>query len=322
MRTNLLVVMVLSALAGGCASHSETDTVIGIAIGAPSTNPETVSLQGEPRFRPWIEDSRRKRLESDLAEALSAYQENPGGEAEVIWVGRRLGYLGRYRDAVLVFTEGLKQHPSSYRLLRHRGHRLITLRQFDEAMVDLLAAAERAESATDEVEPDGDPGPTNEPRSTDKSNIFYHLGLSLYLQGHYGAAAEMFGERRGLAGFNDDMIVSTTHWQYLALRRLGRGAEADAWLDQVRPEMDVKENHGYHRLCLMYKGLRTPEELLQAKADGSPQDAGLVYGVAAYLELQGERERARDLCQELVRRGNWASFGVIAAEADLARGPR
>jgi tetratricopeptide (TPR) repeat protein len=276
------------------------------------------SLLGRPLLAEEIPAARRLLLEAELDAAKAAYAENPRDEQRTIWLGRRLAYLGRYKEAIQVFTDGLQLHPESYRLLRHRAHRLITLRRFDEALADLSRAAALARDQPDAVEPDGVPNAQNLPRTTDHSNIYYHLGLVHYLRGEYAEAERGMAQREGLAGYNDDMLVSTTHWRYLALRRMGRIAEAEQILAPIQPEMDVIENHSYHRLCLMYKGLVSRAELLPA--GGEPiADAAVAYGVGAFLDLNGQREEAESVFERIIRDTSWAAFGHIAAEADLAR---
>jgi tetratricopeptide (TPR) repeat protein len=275
------------------------------------------SLLGQPLLPEAIPADRLAKLEADLESARAALAQDPGDEARIIWVGRRLAYLGRYQDALNTFTDGLRFHPQSHRLLRHRGHRHITVRQFDLALADLQRAAELAKSQPDAIEPDGAPNDRNLPRSTDHSNIYYHLGLVHYLRGEYADAERAFAAREGLTSYNDDMLVSTTHWRYLALRRLGRDSDAAALLRPIRADMDVIENQSYHRLCLMYKGEPKPEEL--APPDGKLPDPGTAYGVAAYLRLQGRTAEADRLADRILKETSWAAFGHIAAEADLAR---
>lgn len=279
---------------------------------------EARSLLGRDLVRPSIPGERIAALEANLAATVAAYKAAPT-EENLIWVGRRLGYLGRFRDAVDVYIAGRREWPRSHAILRHLGHREITLRRFQSAEKHLALAATLAERVPDRAEPDGDPNPAGVARSTDRSNIYYHLGLARYLRGDYAGAVDGFGRRRGLASFNDDMLVSTTHWQYLALRRLGRHEDAAQLVADIRPGMDVLENHGYYALCLMYAGLKRPEDVIERKPDGSFADAGAAYGVAAYLALEGRGAESDTILRTLVEKNNWASFGVIAAEADLAR---
>ena len=124
-----------------------------------------------------------ERMRAQLEDARAAWRADPHDEQAIIWYGRRLAYLGHHQEAVEVYTHGLRVHPDSHRLLRHRGHRWITLRRFDLAEEDLERAAERIRRLPDAVEPDGMPNAAGIPRSTTHSNVLYHLGLARWLQG-------------------------------------------------------------------------------------------------------------------------------------------
>jgi hypothetical protein len=80
----------------------------------------------------------------------------------------------------------------------------------------------------------------------------------------------------------------------------------------------VIENTSYHALLLMYKGERDPQALLDEAAAGASGSA-VKYGVSAWLQLEGRETEAVALWKALVAQPDWASFGHIAAEADLAR---
>ena len=76
------------------------------------------------------------KLEADLAKAKAGYDRDPSSPDNAIWLGRRLGYLGRFSEAIDTFTQGIGKHPGDARLYRHRGHRYITVRRFAEAQAD------------------------------------------------------------------------------------------------------------------------------------------------------------------------------------------
>ena len=83
------------------------------------------------------------------------------------------------------------------------------------------------------------------------------------------------------------------------------------------PDMEIVENHAYHRLCLFYKGELDEADLIE---DGnSPANAATAYGIANWHLAEGDAERAAQLLEEIIARYGWAAFGTIAAEADLAR---
>ena len=283
--------------------------------------PEATSLLGKPLFAPSLSVERAAALEKDLAAARAALDKDPGSADAIIWVGRRTAYLGRYRDAIEVFTTGIAKHPSDPRMLRHRGHRYLTTRQFDKAIADFTKAAALVQGRPDEVEPDGQPNAKNTPTSTLKTNIYYHLGLAHYLKGDFSAAADAYRLCMEHSK-NPDMQVATAHWQYMTLRRLGREAEAAAVLASITADMPVIENGSYHRLLMMYKGSATATALLEASKAEALDAVTIGYGVANWHLYNGRQADAERLLTSIVDQNaktQWAGFGYIAAEADLAR---
>jgi tetratricopeptide (TPR) repeat protein len=258
-------------------------------------------------------------LQANLDEALDVRRSDPGDADATIWVGRRLGYLGRYRDAIAVFTEGNVAHPEDPRFFRHRGHRYVTTRRLEEAIADFERAVALTAGTEDEIEPDGQPNELGIPLSTLQFNIWYHLGLAHYLAGNLEAALTAYERCMGVS-VNPDLQVATGHWLYMTLRELGREAEASALLERFDADMEIIENDSYHQLLLMYKGERSPEELLGDPAAGTPSDASTVYGVGNWYRYTGDRERAYEIFRGIVEGSDqWAAFGYIAAEAILAR---
>ena len=282
-----------------------------------SAQVEATSLLGKPLVSPALSDDTRRRLEADLAGAREALKKAPGDADALIWVGRRTAYLGRYRDAIAVFTEGVKTFPSDARFLRHRGHRHITVREFDKAIADLEKAQAMVTGTPDQVEPDGQPNARGIPLTTLHSNIRYHLALAYYLKGDYAKAAPVWQAARDSVK-NADNLVSATHWLYLTLRRLGRHDDATKALAAVTGSLDIVENASYHTLCLLYKGERQVSDVVK-NAGGGSAGAAVLYGASAWLLLNDRRLEAETLQRGLVDGVEWAPFGVIAAEADLAR---
>lgn len=284
---------------------------------------EAVSLLGASLERPAIAPDREAVFLANLARAEQRYNADPNDEDAIIWYGRRLAYLGRYREAIDVYSRGLDVHPDSHRLLRHRGHRFITVRRFDDAVADLSRAAQLVEERDipDQVEADGIPNKENRPRSTTNANIYYHLGLAHYLNGDFDKARSAYLEGLEYSRYSDDMLVATTYWLYNTYRRLRRPAVASSLLATVLDEkMEIIENHTYHDLLRMYDGRIAPGDLAARLGEGDAiENATLAYGLANWHWANGDREWAIDLLEEIITYDNWAAFGYIAAEADLAR---
>ena len=70
--------------------------------------------------------------------------------------------------------------------------------------------------------------------------------------------------------------------------------------------MDIIENQSYHQLLLLYRGERTPEQLIDLDAT-DPSGSAQWYGVANWYLYNGNRDRAIELMRRLVNApGQWA----------------
>jgi len=282
---------------------------------------EAIGLTGQELVRPEFDPAERRELNADLRAAKRAASRSPRSEDAAIWWGRRLAYLGRYQEAIVVYTRALRRHPDSYRLRRHRGHRYITVREFDLAIDDLSEAMVLAEDDVDEMEPDGQPNELGVPRSTRKFNIAYHLGLAYYLSGEFEAALPVWARCQTIASRNDDMLVAATYWHVLTLCRLGRAEEAAALLAPINADMDVIENHDYLMLLRMMKGdVDAASVIERGMEEGGVSEPTLLYGVGAWYLCRGWPVRARAMFESVLGGGGpWSAFGYIGAEAEMAR---
>ena len=287
---------------------------------AAQQKPEATSLLGRPLVPPAPTEQARATLEANLTKAQEAYKANPGDADAIIWLGRRLAYLGRYRDAIATFSEGIQKHPKDARMYRHRGHRYITVRELDRATADLTRAAELVSGRADEIEPDGAPNARNIPTSTLNTNVYYHLGLAHYLRGQFEPALKAYRECERFSK-NPDMLVATTHWLYMTLRRLDRVGEARQVLEPISAKMDIIENTSYHRLLMLYKGEEKPDALMASLTDGSLDAVTIGYGVGNYHFYNDRKDQAMTVFRSIVEKQatQWPAFGYLAAEAELAR---
>ena len=290
--------------------------------GAISDGPEAVSLQGKPLYRMELSQERAAAHLEKLAQARAAYEQDPDDVTNHIWLGRRTAYLGRYREAIEIYTQALAVFPAEARLYRHRGHRYISIRKFAQARRDFQRAAALIAGEPDMIEPDGLPNATGIPTSSLHTNIWYHYGLVCYLQADYEQARICY-EHCLAASTNNDMKVATLDWLYMTLRRLDRDQEATALLQPITAEMRLLENHAYHRRLLMYKGLLKPQDLLAVAedADAALNFATQGYGVANFHNAEGREREGRDILKKIIAGPYWSAFGHIAAEADLTRPP-
>jgi hypothetical protein len=114
------------------------------------------------------------------------------------------------------------------------------------------------------------------------------------------------------------MLVATTHWLYMTLRRLGRDEEAKDVLVPITKQMHVIENMAYFNLCLFYKGERSQEEFIGTDFTSIMNDA-VAYGLGNWYYYNNDPEKSIEIYHRLLQKKSWASFGYIAAEADYSR---
>lgn len=304
---------------------NEKEIALADSVAAREKAPEAISLLGDTLYRMELPAERRQKYDSVLSIAEKNYRKDPQNLDNIIWLGRRQAYLGRYRDAIETYSRGLETFPDAPELYRHRGHRYISIRQFDKAVADLSRSAELMDKEQLQEEPDGIPVPLpadNQPGSL-QFNVYYHLGLAYYLQGGYGKAAQAYESCLNYCR-TDDEIAATADWLYMAYRRLGEDEVAEETLAMIRNDMNIRENEGYFERLLMYKGMLPPDSLLRLDnsiplADRSLAVATQGYGVGNFYLSNGEQELGMEIMEEIVEGRHWAAFGYIAAEADLAR---
>ena len=250
--------------------------------------------------------------------AKKKYTENPNDPNALIWFGRRTAYLGNYEKAIDIFTTGIQLHPLDARMYRHRGHRYISTRQYDKAILDLEKAVTIIKDQKDRVEPDGLPNSKNIPLSTLHGNIWYHLGLAYYLKNDMDNALKAFSNRTVTEKY-DDNIVSGGHWLYMILSRKGKTKEADAAIEKVIINMDIIENFSYHKMCLFYKQLIQESDVRFGDPKSSSANV-LTYGLGNwYLYQKKDTLQAKKYYKELLENGNKYSFAYLAAESDWER---
>jgi len=305
---------------GGATLPVDSGIVTELAVPGPM---EGISLLGDTLRRSAVSDAARERLQNALRDAQRGAEAAPNDPDSLIWLGRRLAYLGRYREAVATFTRGIEQHPNDARFWRHRGHRFLTLRDIDPAIADFTKATELERGRPDAIEPDGAPNAANIPLSTTQFNIWYHLGLAHFLRGNYAAALTAYDECLKVS-LNPDLKVATAYWRYMTLRRLGRNADARASIAFAGDSITLLENDGYLDLLRLFRGDVDAASVMPSTPAGTMDVANstTAFGVSMWHLLSGRTQLAREIQTQIVAGGQWAAFGSLAAEAELARARR
>lgn len=296
----------------GC-KENKSDQTVSITEDHWQFPYQAISQLGDTLYAP----TPSEKINTQLKEKQQAFEQHPDLD-NTIWLGRFTAYAGDYRKAIAIYSQGLQKFPDNSRLLRHRGHRYITIREFDNAIADLEKAASLIEGQENMVEQDGLPNAQNIPVSTMHGNIYYHLGLAHYLNRNMPAALEAFKNALNTAP-NADNVVSTTHWIYMIQRRMSRTQAAENYLRNIKDSMPVIENQSYYKACLFYKSKVGIEEIYQPKTEDTPSNSAIAYAVGNWFWYNGNPARAKEIYREILSGTDWASFGFIAAETDLAK---
>lgn len=310
--------IILSIILISCQPGSNRSDVSQQAGPVQEKDPDKIyNLMGEELPPKQLTDKAKAKYEENLQEAKAQFEANPDSLELIIWYGRRLAYLGRYLEAIDVYTSGLEKFPTSYQLRRHRGHRYITTRQLGKAINDFEMAAFYSVNAINKIEPDGLPNKLNKPLGNDKFNIWYHYGLAHYLNGRYDKAISAYKKCMEFSD-NDDLLSATTYWLYMTYKKIGNTELADQLLVGINRNMNIIENDAYLDLLLLFKGEKA-EDKLQAKAFPKDEkiDPTLGYGIGNWYQQQGKTEKANEIFLKVLDSPNWHVFGYIAAEAEL-----
>ncbi|MEO9870297.1 tetratricopeptide repeat protein [Ekhidna sp.] len=308
----ILPIILLGCQQGGSRVDTQSAEVM-----TPRDETKVYSLLGEELPEIQLTAQEKESYEKNLKEARGYLDVNPDSLELIIWYGRRFAYLGKYFEAIDVYSSAIEKFPSSYRLRRHRGHRYITTRQFEKAIEDFEMAAFYSLNAENRTEPDGIPNKLNKPVGNDKFNIWYHYGLAHYLSGRFDKALSAYNRCMEFST-NNDLLAATSYWLYMTYKKIGNPELADQILEGISSKMKVIENDAYLDLLLLFKGEKNPEVLAKkAFSDGGEINEALGYGIGNYYQQQGNTEKANEIFLKILESPNWFAFGYIAAEAEL-----
>ena len=266
--------------------------ILGPAAGATQTGAQPVQYRSPEGVE------YRSLPDTDAVQsARAALQAEPGSIPRIIELGVAQSGARQFREAIATFTRGLEIEPNNPLLLRWRGHRYLSVREFDRAFADLTRGA-----AID----------------SRIYGIWYHLGVVQYLRGDFADAAASFAKAQPIAPDAGE-LAGSTDWLWMSLGRAGRGAEAKAMLDR-RPDSTPVTN-AYTRRLQLYRGEIGPEAVVTPADTDDVQVATLAYGLGNWYLLRGDKGQARKWFERSTQSGGWPAFGFIVSEVELRRLP-
>ena len=232
-----------------------------------------------------------------IARARAALDADPRNIQKLIALGVAQSGARQFREAIETFTKGLAIAPNDPMLYRWRGHRYLSVREFDKSMADLTRGYQ-----------------------LDSTNygILFHLGILRFLRGEFDGAANMFAKAQPRAPDGGE-LKGSTDWLWMSLSRAGKKAEAAAMLARKPDTLPAPPGYAYASRVRLYRGELTPETLFSAADTADVQVATLSFGLGNWYLVRGDTAKAIAQFERAVKSGGWPGFGFIAAEAELAR---
>ena len=230
-----------------------------------------------------------------VARATKALAADPRNVQRFIDLGVAHAGARQMQEAVQVFTRALAVSPNDPMLLRWRGHRNLSVRNFDGAMADLTRGYGMDSTIY---------------------GILYHLGVLRFVRGDFNAAADAFARAQPRAPDAGE-LAGSTDWLWMSLQRAGRAAEAAAMLAR-RPD-SLPATNAYARRLRLYRGELTPDTFWTPADTGDVDVATLSFGLGNWYMVHGDTVHARAMFERSIKSGGWPAFGFIASETELAR---
>jgi tetratricopeptide (TPR) repeat protein len=315
---NPVILCTVAAMCAACASQPAPAPAALPAMSAVAGDDrpvEAVAFSGKLIYRTPAPADQIARADADIA-ALESKPEL--SEADYIRLAEMHVSVGRFQDAIGALSRGLAAHPESYKLRRHRGHRLINVREIERAIVDLneaVALMKPADNDVVEYRADGQPNGTYE------HWIWYHIGLYHYLKGDYAIAAAAY-QRCVDTATNVNHRIGATDWLWNAWMNAGEPAKAQAAIDAIPADIAADAQQSYYKRVMLYKGATSPEGVLDASKPGKDWTGGDIttgYGVANWLRHRGDAAGADAILAKILETPFWSAWAYVAADRDLSR---
>ena len=230
-----------------------------------------------------------------IARAQAALAADPKNIQRYVDLGVAQSGARQFREAIETFSKGLEIDPNNALLLRWRGHRYLSTRQFAKALADLTNG-----SIIDST----------------IYGIWYHLGIVRFVRGDFNGAAKAFQKALPIAPDSGERAGSVD-WLWMSLARAGRRGEADAML-AGHPDVPPA-NNAYTARLKLYRGEIKPEAVFTKADTADIQVATLSYGLGNWYLLRGDKRRARTWFERSIASGGWPAFGFIMSEVELER---
>jgi Flp pilus assembly protein TadD len=232
-----------------------------------------------------------------VARAEAALAADPKNVARIIALGIAQSGARQFREAIATFSRGIDIAPNNDTLYRWRGHRYLSVREFDKAFADLSKALT--------INPDN-------------YGALYHLGIVNFVRGDFNRAAALFARAQPRAPDAGE-LAGSTDWLWMSLMRAGKTRDAQTMLARRPDSLQAAPGYAYVTRLKLYRGEITPEEVFTRADTADVQMSTLAYGVGNWYLIRGDTSSARSWFERSIKAGGWPGFGFIVSEAELRR---
>jgi tetratricopeptide (TPR) repeat protein len=263
---------------------------MGIVVTALMANAQSVQYRS-----PAGVEYRSQPDSGPIARAQRALDADARNVARIIDLGVAQSGARQFREAIATFTRGIVIAPNDPALYRWRGHRYLSVREFDLAMDDLSHGA-RLDSTI--------------------YGIWYHMGIVRFAKGDFAGAADAFKRAQPRAPDGSE-LAGATDWLWMSLSRAGRGTEAKAMLGR-RPD-SLPATNAYAARLKLYRDEIGPDAVFTPADTADVQVATLSFGIGNWYLVRGDTAKAKSWFERSIKSGGWPGFGFIISEVELRR---
>ena len=171
-----------------------------------------------------------------VARALAASTADPKNVDKLITLGLAQTAIRQVREAIATFTTAIMLEPTKAILYRHRGHRYVSLGEYDQALADMNTGAKLDATIY---------------------GIWYHKGVAHFAKQQFAEAAQAFATGRPHAP-SDNEFIGSTDWMWMSLARAGKAAEAEQVIRSIPDSIKIPADYAYGRRLRLYRGRRRP----------------------------------------------------------------
>lgn len=311
MRTYLFILIVLFAVIS-CNNDKEK---ISSQSKKAAQVPEAIAFNGDSLFQIPVDSAVLAKYTVLIEKYLK--EENLTEEDYINW-GNAYASIYQFNNAIKVYNDGLSHSPDSYKLLRYRAHRQLSIRKVNEAIDDLhkaLTYLNNTDSVELEYQPDGTVSGSYE------YWIYYHLGLANLLNGNYDEAISAYKNciLTSVTGVNK---AGATYWLYNSFQKAGEVQNAEELINNFVFDEGTDMMHSYSVRILMLQGKKAPEELLDMEAKQNAQEWGkkevsVAYEVANWYIRHNQVEKGMAIHRKTLQSPHWSAWTYLVTEKEF-----